>query len=131
MPLGTDLNGFLYQHETSPDAAGTPIPATVQTGYFEIGDGTQLAFVDWVLPDMKWGTYGFTTSAVVQFTFYVTDYPGQPERIYGPFAVTQSVPYITCRMRGRFWRVQIQSQDLGSFWRVGRIKFRWAPSGRR
>jgi hypothetical protein len=131
MPIGADNNGFLYQHETSNDAAGAVINAAIETGFFIIGDGTQLAFVDWVLPDLKWGMTGTPPTATVLFTFFTTDYAGAPERIYGPYGVTQSVPYINCRMRGRFWRCRIESQDLGSFWRMGRIKFRWGPAGAR
>lgn len=131
MPIGSDHNGFIYQHETAADASGTPINSYIETGYFTIGDSSDMAFVDWVLPDAKWGTLGFATSAILTFTFYTADYAGQLERVYGPYSVTQGVPYINCRMRGRFWRMRVESNDLGSFWRFGRLKFRWAPSGRR
>jgi len=130
-PIRAAQNGFLYQHEISADAAGTPINAAVETGYFTIGDGSQFAFVDWILPDAKWGNFNAAQSATLVFTFFVSDYAGGPERIYGPFGVTDTVPYINCRMRGRFWRCRIESQDLGSFWRIGRMQFRWAPAGKR
>ena len=129
-PLGTDPTSYLYQHEIVPDGGGTAINAYIETGYFELGDGTQLVLVDWVLPDMKWAVFGGNTGTIL-FTFFTVDYAGQPERVYGPYAVTQQIPWINTRMRGRYWRCRVESQDLGSFWRVGRVKFRWKVAGRR
>jgi hypothetical protein len=132
MPIGSDDDNFIYQHETSNDANGTPINAAIETGYFTIGDSSELAFVNWVLPDAKWAPTGSgAASAQLTFTFFAADYAGQLERIYGPYSVTQGVPSINCRMRGRFWRMRVESTDLGSFWRFGRLKFRWSPFGRR
>jgi hypothetical protein len=133
-PIGVDNAGNLLQHETGFDATGTPLNAYFETGWFEIGDGSDLALVDWVLPDMKWsaGTLGVSTpGATVLMTFYTADYPGSPQRTYGPFSVTQATQFINVRMRGRFWRCRVESNDLGSFWRLGKIKFRWGASGRR
>jgi hypothetical protein len=130
-PIGTDNLGNLVQHETSNDASGAAIQASFRTGWFLIGDGSQLAFVDWILPDMKWGLQGGAQTATMQFTFFVVDYPGDTPRSYGPYAVTQQNRYINVRMRGRYFAVLVQSADQGSFWRLGKINFRWAPAGRR
>jgi hypothetical protein len=130
MPLGTDQGGFLYQHETSNDAAGTLLNSALETGYFELGDGSGLVRVDWFLPDMKWNQTGGTTGTIA-FTFFTVDYAGQPERTYGPYYVTQNIPYINLNMRGRFWRMRAENLDLGSFWRLGRCKFRWGYAGNR
>jgi len=145
-PVGVDRIGNVVQHEASFDAYGaTAINAFFETGYFEVGDGTDLALVDWVIPDIRWqagGVGGTTTpSGTLLFTFYTTDYPApsisgiggpQPgERVYGPFMVTAATQWINTRMRGRFWRCRIESTDLGTFWRIGKIKFRWGPAGRR
>jgi hypothetical protein len=131
-PIGTDNNQFLMVHDLPnvADAAGTAMNSAIETGYFEIGDGTNLSIIDWVLPDAKWSTLTGSAGTLL-FTFFTADYPGQGERTYGPYSVTQGIPYINTRMRGRYFRVRIESQDVGSFWRVGRIKFRWAPAGRR
>lgn len=130
-PIGADQYGNLMQHETSNDAAGVPITSSFETGYFLIGEGDELVFVDWCLPDAKFEMTGATTSASLQLTLYTTDYPGAPERSYGPFTITSTTTYINCRMRGRYWRLAVQSQDLGTWWRIGKPRFRWAPSGRR
>jgi hypothetical protein len=130
-PIGVDNYGNLMQHETSFDASGSPIDAYFETGYFALGDGSEIAIVDWVLPDMKWGTVAAGTSGKIYMTFYAVDYPGDTERVSGPFTVTQSTEYINVRMRGRFSRIRIESNDMGTFWRIGRIKFRWGTAGRR
>lgn len=145
-PIGADNFGNLMQHETSFDAAGTPIDAYFETGYFVMGDGTDLAVVDWVIPDIRWqaGELGGppeSTPGTLLFTFYTTDYPAPSapglsgarpgERSYGPFNVTSATQFINTRMRGRFWRCRIESNDLNSFWRIGMIKFRWGAAGRR
>jgi hypothetical protein len=130
MPIGTDRTGDIYQHETSYDAAGTAIDSYLETGFFEIGDSTTLAEVDWIIPDMKWNV-GATSPGIVNFTFYVSDYPGDTEKQYGPYAVTNTTQYVNTRFRGRFCRMRVESSDAGTFWRLGRVSFRWNPVGRR
>lgn len=132
-PLGTDSQGFIYQHETSPDAAGTAINAAFETGWFALSEGNDLAFVDWLLPDMLWATYpkrGIATATVL-FTFYVVDYLGDTAKVFGPYSVTQATQFINVRFRGRFMRFRCESQDTGSFWSIGKLRLRWSVSGRR
>lgn len=129
-PIGTDTQN-IFQHEMTNDAAGQPINGAFQSGYWSISEGNDLAFVDWVLPDMKFGTYSGAKTAQLQVTFYATDYPGDTPRTYGPYTYQQSTEFINTRIRGRFMAIRIESNDLGSFWRLGRVKYRWAPIGRR
>ena len=130
-PIGADPNALvLYQHETSTDAAGAPLQASLQTGWFSIGDGENMTYVDQVWPDMKWGYYGGAQNATVNLTFYVADYPEQTPRVYGPYPVTSSTTYISPRFRGRLVSFGISSDDTGSFWRLGGIRHRWMPDGK-
>lgn len=129
-PIGADPNALLiYQHETSPDADGQALDATYTTGYFALADGDDIAFVDQVFPDFRWGYFDGTQNATVNLTFYATDYPGQAPRIYGPYAVTQSTQYISPRIRGRLFAMSIGSTDVGSFWRTGIPRFRIQADG--
>lgn len=130
-PIGADPSTtFIYQHETSPDADGQPMDSYFQTGYFVITEANEKMFIDQVWPDMKWGYYGGVQSANVLLTFYVTDYPGQTPITYGPFTLTQATTYITPRFRGRLVAIKIQSNDIGSWWRLGNIRYRMQPDGR-
>jgi hypothetical protein len=130
-PIGAGSDGYIYIHETSNDNAGTPINASFKTGYFSLTNGNDLVFVDWVLPDMKWGQYSQAQNAAVKITFNVTDYAGQEPTAYGPFTFTKNTPYIEPRFRGRFVQIVVESTDAGSFWRLGSIRYRYATSGRR
>lgn len=127
-PIGSDNTGFLYQHETggaTPGAANT----SFRSGWWAISDGNEMAIVDFVIPDFNWGLYGEDT-AEVNLTFYSVDYPGAVARIDGPYTVTQATEYITPRIRGRLMSVLVQANN-DSFWRLGRIRFRYATAGRR
>lgn len=129
-PIGAGTDTLIYQHETSTDADGQPLSSYFQTGYFVLQEGEWQAFVDQVWPDMKWGYYGGSQGANVLLTFYVTDYPGQTPRTYGPYTLTQATTYITPRFRGRLVSVKIQSNDIGSFWRIGNIRYRVMSDGK-
>jgi hypothetical protein len=131
-PIGASPQGIIYQHEMTNDAAGQPITSTFTTGYFYIGEGEDYAFVDRIIPDMIWGTYGSqsTGTAQVFITINVTNYPGDTPQSFGPYLMTATTEYISVRLRGRQMSFTITSSDQGSFWRLGRIRYRWAPSGR-
>lgn len=130
-PVGSDTTGMIWQHDITNDAGGVAMTPSFQTGWWSISDGNEMAFVDWVLPDMKWGTYSGAKTAAVQITFQAVDYPGDTPRTYGPYTFTQATDYINVRIRGRLLSARISSVDAGSFWRLGRIRYRWAPMGRR
>lgn len=127
--MGADTTGTLQQHETGNLITGTSAPS-FKTGWWAISDGLELSFVDFVMPDFIWGTYG-TTTASLQVTFFSADYPGDTPTTYGPYTVTRATEYITPRIRGRLMAMQVQSATDDVFWRLGRIRYRWAPSGRR
>lgn len=143
-PIGA-ADGWVYQHETSPDADGAPITAWLETGYATLSEGQDLLFCDLVYPDMKWqtyanyvsgageqvGTYTENEGGMVGFQFNVADYLGQVPRRYGPYYVNRRSLRIPVRFRGRYVQVRITSKDLGSFWRVGKIRLRVAADGRR
>ena len=130
-PIGADgASNYIYQHETSYDADGQAINASLQTGWFSISDGDYQTTVDQVWPDMKFGYYGGAQNASVQLTFYVANYPGDTPQVYGPYTVTQSTKYISPRFRGRLVSIGVSSGDVGTFWRLGGIRYRAAPDGR-
>jgi hypothetical protein len=143
-PIGAGTDKYIYQHETSTNAAANgnnsvPMLSNFQTGYFEIAEADLKMFVDQVWPDMKWGYYNGTAdgttsyqtpTAQVQLTFYVTDYPGNTPTAYGPYNLTQSTNFISPRFRGRLVSIKISSDDADSFWRIGNIRYRSQPDGK-
>lgn len=129
-PIGAGPNTFLYQHEVSPDADGQPMTSYFQTGYFVLNEADLKMFIDQIWPDMKWGFYGATQSANVLITFYVADYPNSTPLVYGPYTMTNAVQYITPRFRGRLVSIRIESNDIGSWWRLGNIRYRVQQDGK-
>jgi hypothetical protein len=128
-PLGAGEGRVVYQHEVTQDADGAAINAYIQTGYFALQEGDLKTFVDQMWPDMKWGLYGGTQNAQVKITFYVVDYPGQTPKV-SEHLVTRNTTFITPRIRGRLVSIRIESNDLGSFWRLGNIRYRLQPDGK-
>ncbi len=130
-PIGSDPNTrYLYQHEMSPDADGQPLLASFRTGYAAMGDGDVMTFVDQFWPDMKFGYYGGMQNATVSVTFYVANYPGDAPRTNGPFPFTQATQFITPRFRGRNVAIELSSNDTGSWWRIGGLRYRYSPDGK-
>ena len=129
-PIGTTADGLIYQHETSPNADGQPMNSSFQTGYFALSEGDMMTYIDQFWPDAKWGTFNGVSSANLQLTFYVTNYPGDTPLTYGPFTVTQATQYIVPRFRGRLVSIKVESNDIGSFWRMGAMRYRYQPDGK-
>jgi hypothetical protein len=128
-PIGAGEDRVIYQHEVTQDADGAPINAYIQTGYFALQEGDLKTFVDQMWPDMKWGLYGGSQNAEVKITFYVVDYPGQTPKV-SEHLVTRNTTFFTPRIRGRLVSIRIESNDLGSFWRLGNIRYRLQPDGK-
>lgn len=130
MPLGSQ-GTTIFQHETAFDNGANAMVSTFTTNYFMIAEGEDFAFVDQIIPDMKWGFYPGSGAAQVQLSFNVLDYPGDTPTTFGPFTVTQTTEWIDVHFRGRQMSITLTSSDSGSFWRLGRIRYRWQAVGRR
>jgi hypothetical protein len=129
-PVATTDAGEIYAHESGNDADNNPIGAWFKTGYFVLNNGQDVSFIDRIYPDFRWGEYGGSDDAIIQVTVYAAKYPGDTPVAYGPFTVTKSTPYISKRIRARYIMLKVMSTDMGSFWRLGAVKVRWAPDGR-
>lgn len=130
MPLGVDASGQIYQHEIGTAITGAGLPA-FQTGWWTIGEGEEIPFVDIIIPDFIFGLRSGAQNASINITFYGANYPGDTPTAYGPFTVTNTTEFINCRIRNRLMSAFIQSSASSEFWRLGRIRFRFASSGRR
>lgn len=130
MPIAASPDGVIFEHEVSPDAAGQPINSYFVTGDAQLSEGQEILFVDWVLPDMKWETADSSTSASIQLTFYAKNYPGDTPTTHGPYTVTSTTQYVNTRIRGRLLSMKVESNDVGSWWRLGGIRYRGTPDGR-
>lgn len=135
-PIGAGIDDqgtyYIYQHEIGQDADGVAMDSSFQTGYFVLSDGEWKLFVDQVWPDMKWGLYNGAQNAHINLTFYVTDYPGQTPRTYGPYNISIDTEFISPRFRGRLVSFKIESDlnETGTFWRLGAMRYRFEQDGK-
>jgi hypothetical protein len=130
-PIGADPTTLLLQqHETSNDADGVAMLPSFQTGYYTLSEGDWQTFLDWVWPDFKYGQFDQAQNATINITFFVKNYPSDTPKVFGPYPVTQATPYFYTRLRGRLVSIQISSSDLGSFWRIGVLRYRFSQDGK-
>jgi hypothetical protein len=130
-PIGADpVTRLLYQHETAYDADGAAMPSFFQTGYFVLNEADIKSFVDQVWPDAKWGFYDNVDAATLNLIFYVNDYAGQTPTKHGPFPLTKTTTFISPRFRGRLVSIYLGSNDIGSWWRIGNLRYRFQPDGK-
>ena len=129
-PIGSTPDGVIYQHEVSPDADGVPLVASFTTGLFCIGESEEKVFVDWMMPDFKYGQYGAAQGAAISISFATLDYPGDTPISQGTFVTGSTTEFIEPRFRSRYVQMTISSNDLGSFWRLGKVRYRYATDGR-
>jgi hypothetical protein len=130
-PIGADpVTRLLYQHETALDDDGKAMPSYFQTGFFVINEADMKTFIDQVWPDAKWGGYDKTPAATVNLTFFVSDYAGQTPVQYGPYPMTKTTTFISPRFRGRLVSIYLGSTDVGSWWRIGNLRYRYMPDGK-
>lgn len=129
-PIATTPTGIVYQHEVGTDADGQPINWAFETGYWSINEGSDVVFVDWFLPNMRFGMINDDQDARVTVTFKSQMYPGGPVRTYAPMTFGATTEYLNPRIRGRQMAFRMEGNDVGSFVRMGLNRYRFAPDGK-
>jgi hypothetical protein len=127
-PVGADLDGLLQQHEIGMDANGEGMAWSWQTGDFDLAEGEEMVLVDWLLPDFS--TNGSTNPPTITLTVGA-------RKSANAVAVTQSMDVTSTTdwtanfaLRGRQFFIGASGSDLGTFNRLGAIRYRAAPDGR-
>ncbi len=132
LPPAVTLDRYLVRQEDGFTADGAALTGVhLLSGFQDIEDGEQMYKCDMVVPDFKWR--GDDPS--LEITFYAVDQPseeGSP-RSYGPYTVTPDTKWFSIfpPLRGRQVAVEINSDGLDQWWRLGAVRLRTAPSGRR
>jgi hypothetical protein len=124
-PIAVDIDGTIWQQEVDWDDDGDPLNAFIETGAFEIGQGDEFLFIDRIIPDIK------TSGGTSTITFYVAPYPNGPETSKGPYSLEDGVEKTDVRLRGRQFRYRIDWTDRDNNARIGKIRARIRPDGRR
>jgi hypothetical protein len=130
-PIFCAPDGNVYFHETGNGADGGAFNPVMETGWFCLNEGDDLTFIDKIIPDFKYGPYPGPNTANISVTVYGCYYPDENVRTYGPYTVNATTPYITPRIRARYVRMRIEDNSASSFWRLGRVQFRFQLAGKR
>lgn len=125
-PIGASSSGFLYEHESGNNDDTSAMAPSFRTGWFTLAEGQQYVFIDEILPDIKFsGSGGSVTIKVL-----AANEPGATP-IERSYTVTDARKLFSTRLRARLLALEVSSSDMGSAWRLGAIRFRFAPDGRR
>jgi hypothetical protein len=124
-PLATDPSGFIFYQEKDFSSDGSARATSLETSYFNIGDGDTFASVMGVRPDFD----DFKGGALI--TFMSRNYPQGPERSYGPYAITPGTRWLSVRIKGRQIKYKITTNAAPSFYRTGALTFDVSPSGQK
>ena len=126
---GVSVNGNnIYNNE--PDgiftANGEAITSFIESADFDIDDGTQLMFLDRLIPDMT------LNDGTIKFSITTKQFPeSTQETEKGPFSITKSTSKIDLRARGRQGRVRVSCDAANTSWRWGSVRMAMQQDGRR
>lgn len=134
--------GQLYYHEVGCDDGETnppsPIHAFIETSDFDIDDGHNFAFVTRIIPDMTFeGSTADSPSVTLSVKprrfsgsdYGLTDSPGVVRTSTVP--VEQYTEQVFVRLRGRQMAMRVDSNSLGTKWRMGAMRMSVQPDGRK
>ena len=130
----TNVNGasIYYAHEignNEVDSTGakTAIPAFIQSGDFNLGEGEVFISMRRFVPDFK------LLTGDAQITINLRDYPadGAVSSPLGPFTVNSSTDKIDTRARSRFASLKIANTSTDQNWRFGTFRADVQPDGMR
>ncbi len=134
-PIGGTPTGQIFQHEVSPDANGAAMEPSIRTGWIMISDGQMSTFVDLLMPDFKYGYRSVepeASSARVDVLVETANWPDLASVLpKGPYTFTSASRWANTRVRGRMVRFTFSSNDIGTWWRLGRFRYRGAADGAR
>ena len=141
-PMAAGLDGYLYQHEYGVDDGSVQpyaaIPAYLESGDFDIGDGQNFSFVERVIPDVDFsGSTSLTPSVTI--TLQARNGPGDnfTQTSAVSAAQTSTVPFgqfteqAWTRIRGRQMIYRIESTAAGVTWQQGTPRLGIREDGQR
>jgi hypothetical protein len=127
-PFAVGIDRTLYSHENGKDADGAPLRAFIRSGYFDLGEGLDFAFVDRILPDLE-----LPNSSTCKITIFTKRYPHPNARIItkGPFIFSDDDNKISMRARGRAMAIQYEVDGVGEDFEIGKMRIGIQPDGHR
>ena len=141
-PIGASTDHALYFHEIGFDDGSANPPAAI-TSYIEssqmdIGDGDNFVFLRRMIPDMTFRNSSSETPQVTM-TLKTRNFPGgnylqsnaKNVTRTATVPVEQFTDQVHVRLRGRSFAFRIESDQVGTGWRLGSPRVDIQPDGRR
>jgi hypothetical protein len=117
----------LYNQETGVNAVNEPLPATITSGYFDIGDGDQMIYMKRFIPDFKGQVGNLNVHLVLRAYPQATPTASSLD----PYPITPGTEKVDTRARGRQILLRIESSELNTNWRFGTMRVDIQPDGLR
>lgn len=128
-PLGIDPSGNVYRQETTRDADGAVLPTRLLSGITQIGDGQEYLQISHITPDIKFDEKEPTGPGTLNMRIWLYKDPQAPPRVKGPYPINARTRRIPCRGRAKGLQFEFYSDDLQSWWRLGRVVVDAFPDG--
>lgn len=120
-PVMVSPSGVLYNHELEGVVLEDGYMPFCETGPLEIGQGDNIAFADYLYPDIQ--DCNFTT---MRITVKAKDMPMTEARTYGPYFITSPTPV---RLAGR--QIAFRFEGCRRQWRIGSMRVNLKQGGRK
>lgn len=129
-PIASGTDGYLYYHEFGLNDGSTqppsPLNSFLESGDMDLGDGERFAFIRRVLPDVSFGASSADSPKISMILKARNsaggEFTGQDGSTVIKSAsaqVEQFTDQIHLRLRGRAFRLRLECNDSGVFWRLG------------
>ena len=132
-PTGATIYGLtagrslVFNQEDGVNGNGSPITASIRSGYFDIGDGDNMLYMRRFIPDFKNQVGNLTVRLLLRPYPQATASPSSLD----PYIITPTTQKVDTRARGRQISLGIESSDLNTNWRYGTLRVDIQPDGLR
>jgi hypothetical protein len=141
-PIAASPDGIIYYQEFGLEDGSqnppAPLPAYIESSVVDMGEGDQFMFATRIIPDVTFRN-STTPFPAVTLTMKARNFPGDP--FSGNYAntvtKTTSIPVeqytdqVFIRLRGRSMSLRVESNALGTSWRIGDPRLDIRPDGRK
>ena len=131
--------GYLYNHELGYDDDGSAMTSFIESAVMDIGDGDKFAYIRKLIPDLTFAGSANLSSPQAEFTLKARNNPGAgfDSTGSGTSTRTQTLPVeeyteqLDVRVRGRSFALRVESNALGSKWKLGSPRVDIRQDGKR
>ena len=132
-------DNYIYNHELGYDDDGSAMTSFIESAAIDIGDGDKFTYLRKVIPDLTFDGSTNLASPQATFTVKARNNPGADfdNTQSGTTSRTQTTPVeefteqLDLRVRGRSFALRVESNALGSKWKLGSPRVDIRQDGRR